>query len=91
MDVNYYLTHPDNLKKLYLKFIPTLLVFEYESVNIITTDDEVRKLKSELKKRDKRDLTRDEELRQMRKDLDRSLQIKKMEEPLTKIRKINNN
>ena len=48
------------------------------------TSEEVKELQEELKRRGERDLARDEELRQMRKDLDRSLQIKKMEENLTK-------
>ena len=67
-----------------MKYMFALLVFEYDSVNIITTDKEVEKLKSELKKRDERDLARDGELRQMRKDLDRALRMREMEDNLEK-------
>jgi len=58
VDDNYYLQHPDDLKKLYVKYMPVLLVYKYESVNIVTTDEKVQE-------QDKKIRLQDEKLKRM--------------------------
>lgn len=79
----YFKTNEEVLYNLYLDNMNVVSIFSNLQV-FNHTSEEVKELQEELKRRGERDLARDEELRQMRKDLDRSLQIKKMEENLTK-------
>lgn len=63
VDDNYYLTHSDDLMKLYIKYMPVLLIQDYESVNITTVDEEVEKLKQKLAEKDEVEKMKNEENR----------------------------
>lgn len=66
VDDNYYLTHPDDLMQLYVKYMPVLLIYEYESVNIVTTDEKIE----EIEQRHAKEMEREKE---KHKDLEKRL------------------
>ena len=71
VDDNYYLSHPDDLRELYIKYMPALLIYEYESVNITTTEEIVKEQNEKIKQ-----LIEDRE--EMKKDLERVKQTLEM-------------
>lgn len=77
----YFKTNEEVLYNLYLDNMNVVSIFSNLQV-FNHTSEEVKGLQEELKRRDERDQARDEEMRQMRKDLDRALQLKGMESDL---------
>jgi site-specific recombinase XerD len=71
VDGRYYVNHPDDLRELYIKYMPALLVYDYESVNIVTTDAIVKEQDEKIKQ-----LIEDRE--EMKKDLERVKQALEM-------------
>ena len=47
VDDNYYVSHLDDLRELYIKYMPALLVHEYESINIINTDEKIKEVEAQ--------------------------------------------
>lgn len=80
---NYFKSNAKKMLKSYLKGVNRLTFMENLQI-VDYTDEKVSALEAELKKRDKADKAKDREIQQLRRDVDRALQIQKMEENLTK-------
>lgn len=63
VDDSYYLDNPGKLQEMYIQYMPELLIFKYESVNITTGDERLNELEAMVLEMQKELLKKDKEKR----------------------------